>query len=213
MNNYIAALDRKHLENSIFLTSLARSLSRQQTRKGIIVHGDSEYTERLINTGMMREDAEVRAIKDLNRRLIGLFADQGVSAIGLNAYQKELVTFDGSNLQLRKEILHSLPDTPFLLISSLVSGADEQPMNIGVRKMTELFCRELSDHEPVLFSLNDRDEVIRKELEEKKWEETEKDWMEKNIPEEFREMRSKAYLLSPSGFENWPDTGHGTILV
>ena len=48
----------------------------------------SEYTDRLMQTGMMREDARKRAVMDLNRRLITLFADHGVSAIGLNGFQK-----------------------------------------------------------------------------------------------------------------------------
>lgn len=65
--SFIAVLDHEHLENSIFLTSFAKSLAQLGDRKGIVIHGDSPYTDRLIQTGMMREDARLRAIKDLNK--------------------------------------------------------------------------------------------------------------------------------------------------
>ncbi len=73
--DYIAVLDYEHLDNGMFLTAFAKALSQQKSR-GIILHGDSEYTERLIQTGIMREEATIRAMKDLNHRLVALFADE-----------------------------------------------------------------------------------------------------------------------------------------
>ncbi|MDZ7756314.1 hypothetical protein [Rhodohalobacter sp.] len=118
--HFIAVLDHQHLENSVFLTAFAKSLAKLGDRKGIIVHGDSPYTDRLIQTGMMREDARLRAIKDLNKRLIGLFADQGIPTIGVHGFQKEMATIKEGELWFNKEKIEDLHDIPNLLLSNLV---------------------------------------------------------------------------------------------
>lgn len=116
--DFLAVLDYEHLDNGMFLTSFARALSKKKIR-GLIIHGDSEYTERIIQTGVMREDARVRAIKELNHRLIALFADEGVSTIGINGFQKSLATTDGDHIHIDKSKLAHVPVQPMLLLSNL----------------------------------------------------------------------------------------------
>ncbi|MFN1834140.1 hypothetical protein AB2B38_002665 [Balneola sp. MJW-20] len=212
MNNYIAVLDRQHLENTIFLTSFARSLAQQKTRKGIILHGDSEYTDRLIQTGMMREDAEIRAIRDLNRRLIGLFADQGVSAIGLNGYQKGLIRKVENELIFDKKGYRELPETPFLLLSNLIENDQGEPLKIDLPELTRFLVKELKEHDPVIFSMSEKDELMGSGIKDLNISDLSEDQITEMIPPEFRNYPSNFYLLSPSGFGQWPDIRKGSII-
>src|SRR5690554_5498427 len=118
--DYIAVIDYEHLDNGMFLTAFARSLAQQKGSRGLIIHGGSDYAERLLQTGVMREDAVVRATRDLNHRLIALFADHGVAAIGLNAYQKSLIRMTESGPELDIGQFRRLPKQPHLLISNLI---------------------------------------------------------------------------------------------
>ena len=127
---YIAYIDYNSLDNSLFLKSLAGATAKQDSgiKPRIFVHGDSEYTERLIQTGMMREDAQSRAVRELNRRLVALFADYGVSAIGLNGYQRKVATFnpDSDELTIDHNYLLSLPSPTILIISNLIHIVGEK---------------------------------------------------------------------------------------
>ncbi len=210
MSKYIAVLDREHLENKIFLNSFAKSLASHGNRKGIIIHGDSEYTERLIQTGMMRKDARERAVKDLNRRLVGLLADQGVPAIGVNGYQKELVQQSGDDLQLDTEQLHNLPPTPCVLISSLVEH-DGEVRYAHLSEFASLFRSSLEDHQVVLFSKNEKDEIlISNKNKEVSWSELDEDTMENALPQEFKNHNKPVILTSATDFANWPDLKNQT---
>lgn len=213
MNSYIAFLDAEHLENSIFLTSFAKSLAKQGNRKGIIIHGDSEYTERLIQTGMMRDDAKIRAAKDLNRRLVGLFADQGVSAIGLHGFQKGLVKKYENGLVLDKNQLQALHATPCLLFSNLVEE-NGKTISADLPGLARLFSEALDDSEVVLFSKNERDEILispaRTEL---KWKELEPGFIEKTLPAEFEKFDHPAVITTATDFANWPKLEKMTKIV
>ena len=185
---YLAAIDYEHLDNGVFLTSLARSISRQQNVRPIIIHGDSEYTDRIIQTGVMRQEATIRSIKDLNHRLIALLADEGVSTIGLNGYQRELITLENETLSMDTGYLESLPSEAALLLSSLVY--DKQS---GTPKPVELsnFARFLKKNLPVselfIFSASDTDEVFTGEAKPAKmlWQELDESYLSKYIPQEF----------------------------
>lgn len=150
MKPYLAILDKSKLENTLFLTSFAKALASHGTRKGIVLHGDSSYTERLIQTGMMREDAEKRAVRDLNRRLVGLLADEGVSAIGLHGSQKKLIQLTHGQLTLDKSQLYSLPKEPVILLSNLVGNSASSSELIPLHKLSH-FIAEALNYELVIF--------------------------------------------------------------
>lgn len=203
--SYIAVLDHEHLDNSVFLSSFARSLSQHGHRKGIVVHGDSPYTDRLIQTGIMREDARLRAIKDLNRRLIGLFADQGASTIGVHGYQKGLVKKDDSDISLNTNSLEQLHTTPHLLISSLVE-AEKRAAFVSVPEFVKSISQSLEDTEIILFSRKEEDEILVSQSEiTLSWDDLPDGFEEETLPEEFRNFNFPVKITTATAFSNWPN--------
>lgn len=206
MSQYVALLDFEHLDHSVFLKSLAQSLSAHKTRKGILVHGDSEYTNRLIQTGMMRKDARKRSIMDLNHRLVALFADHGVSTIGLHGYQKELISKKDGKLSLNRKVYNELPDSPLLLISSLVNSDDDDEYITPV-ELAEFLTKELENHELVIFSQDHISDIFTttEDNNELKWDELSEEFKEKHLSHEQLKVEGSAILTSGMAFSEWPN--------
>ncbi|HAH51950.1 MAG TPA: hypothetical protein DCL80_12120 [Balneola sp.] len=206
MSSYVALIDFEHLDHPVFLKSLSQSLASHKSRKGILIHGDSEYTNRLMQTGMMREDARKRAVMDLNHRLVALFADHGVSTIGLHGYQKELVQKTESGLKLNKKVFNALPESPTLLISSLI-GYENERMYIPPVELAQFLVNELDDHELVIFSQDHNTDIFTETSfgNEVKWNELEDEFKEKNLSEEQLKITFPAVLTTGISFSGWPN--------
>lgn len=195
--NFIAVLDFEHLDNGIFLTAFARSLARRKKR-GIIIHSDSEYTNRLIQTGMMREDAMRRSIRDLNHRLVALFADQGVPTIALNGYQKAMVTAgNGSALTISRDEIDRLPEQPMLLLSGLAHSADSDlPVPVNLPDFAFSLQRTYSVDAITLFSTSESSSIIKSDLPKRvALGKADSDFLEEHIPESFH-GRDETVILS-----------------
>ena len=211
---YIAALDYKHLDNGVFLTSLAKSLAQQQQNKDvrpILVHTDSEYTERIIQTGVMRDEATVRSVKGLNKRLVALFADQGVSTIGINPYQRNFITLSDGELNIDKEFLDTLPEQSVLLLSTLVQDLDNNELAVmDLPRLATFLSDELLADEFFIFSKSDESEIFTssKGSEELSWQTMDNDFMEQQIPEEFEDFSYPVKLTSARDFNQIPDLSH-----
>ncbi len=201
--DFIAVLDYEHLDNGMFLKSFARALSKKKQR-GIIIHGASEYTERIIQTGVMREEAELRAIKELNHRLIALFADEGVSTIGLNGFQKSLITTDGKEIFVDKTQLHDLPKQPMLLLSNLgLNTSTGNKQTIPLPKLAYTLKNELNIQEIVVFSKNESSDIIDEQLDDLiRANEIETGLKEKHLPESFRNTTFTVRLTTANKFMN-----------
>ena len=215
---YIAALDYNHLDNGVFLTSLARSLSQQQEKENvypIIVHGDSAYTERIIQTGVMREEATIRSIKDLNHRLVALFADQGVSTVGINPYQRNFITIDDDSLQIDHSFLNTLPDRSVLLLSTLVkeTGSD-QPVVLDLPRLATFLAEELGADQFFIFNKSDKSEVFTNEELPKAltWEEMDQSFRNERIPDDFNDLKYPVRLATARDFNQIPDL-ENTLLI
>ena len=208
---YIAALDYDHLDNGIFLTSLARSLSQQQGNsdlRPIIIHSDSEYTERIIQTGVMRNEATVRSIKDLNNRLVALFADEGVSAVGLNPYQRNLITRQNRSLTLDHSFLDTLPSQSVLLLSTLVQNADEDNIEVlSLPHLATFLFKELQADELFLFSKSDESELFTNDFSEHdlSWSTMDAEFREHQIPNEFNNFTHPVRLATARDFNQLPN--------
>ncbi|MDZ7659678.1 hypothetical protein [Fodinibius sp.] len=215
---YIAALDYDHLDNGVFLTSLARSLSQQQGNsdlRPIIIHSDSEYTERIIQTGVMRDEATMRSIKDLNNRLVALFADEGVSAIGLNPYQRNLIIQQNETLTLDHSFLDTLPSQSVLLLSTLVQNADENKIEpLSLPRLATFLYKELKADELFLFSKSDESEIFTNEKSENNliWDVMEPEFRDHQIPDEFNNFNHPVRLATARDFNQLPNLEQTTAI-
>lgn len=213
--DYIAVIDYEHLDNGLFLTELARSLARHKDSRGLIIHGESEYTERLIQTGMMREDAVVRAVKELNHRLIALFADHGVPTIGLNGYQRSMVTQEKTSIEVNRNQFYRLPSEPHILLSNLVNHHTRtKPVSLDLDKFVSALRNALDIEDIFLFYLGDTNEFIQRNWPEKIIKkELENSSLKLQIPGSFRHCRFPFRITSARAFGEYPAIKESTLIV
>ncbi|MGM0547034.1 MAG: hypothetical protein ACQEST_09960 [Bacteroidota bacterium] len=216
---YIAALDYDHLDNGVFLTTLARSLSQQQSSENVrsfFIHTDSEYTERIIQTGVMRREATIRSIKDLNNRLVALFADQGVSTIGINPYQRKLIVRKKGSLKLDHSFLDTLPHQSTLLLSTLVFNADSDEIEvITLPELLTFLQRELNADELFIFSKSEESELFTTSSEQTdlNWETLDEDFRSEQLPDEFAQLNSPVRLTNARDFNQIPNLEHAITIT
>lgn len=159
--DYLIVIDYQHLDEPVFLKSLAQSLSELRQKNGIIVHGDSSYTDRIIQTGVLSDEARKRSIKDLNNRLVALFADNGISAVGLNGYQREIIRKSENGWQINHGYLSSFPDGVQVVLSTLVSGTSEnQPEPAPLHEMVDELATQINFEQIIVFSKQDAAELF-----------------------------------------------------
>ncbi|MEX2601487.1 MAG: hypothetical protein WD355_07560 [Balneolaceae bacterium] len=214
MTDYIAVLDHNHLDNGLFLTAFAKSAAAQKGQRGIVIHGESDYTERLIQTGIMREEARIRAIKDLNHRLIALFADEGVATVGVHGFQRGLITESNGDLDVDVSQLRSMPDVPLLLLSNLIqSSGDKPPSPLSLPAYAFLLRDKLDIDEVLIFSMDDSDEILdRGSHDELRFSELDTEYKERVIPPEFRDAGQPFRITTARAFSSWPGL-QGTTLI
>lgn len=210
---YIAILDYEHLDNGLFLTSFAKAISSHSDR-GLILHSDSTYTDRIIQTGVMREEARRRSIKDLNHRLIALLADQGVSAVGINGYQKELLSTGAHGVEVDIDTFNTIPDQPFLVVSSLIHSKHEShPVAAPLPSIASALAKALNIDETFLFTRSDDSEILKKDLPANLSDISDTEsFVQDNVPTEFHSAYLGYKLTTPSDFGNYPDIKNVTKL-
>jgi len=213
--DYIAVIDYHHLDNGLFLKELARSLARHKSSRGLIIHGESEYTERLIQTGMIREDAAVRAIKELNHRLIALFADYGVPAIGINGYQRSMVTLGKTSVEIDRNQFYRLPSEPHLLLSNLVEHhTRKKPLPLELDKFAFALSNAFDIQDIILFSLDDSNDFIKKERAENlSRKELNSSPLKLQVPGIFRECTFPVRLTTARAFGEYPVLNESILIV
>lgn len=208
---YIAALDYEHLDNGVFLTTLARSLSQQQSSKdvrSIFVHSDSEYTERIIQTGVMRDEATIRSVKDLNNRLVALLADQGVSTIGINPFQRNFITLKNGELHFDHDFFHTLPHQSVLMFSTLIQDLDQNKKAVlDLPKMTRFLYDELDADHLFIFSKSDESEIFTKSERDLNlnWDHLDPDFRKEQIPDDFSGFTYPVQLTTARDFNQIPE--------
>lgn len=212
--DYIAVLDYDHMDNGMFLTTFARSLAKQKKR-GIIVHGESEYTERIIQTGIMREEATIRAMKDLNHRLVALFADQGISTIGLNGYQKSLITDISGGLDIDTDQLKKLPEHPTLLISSLALNREYgKPKPVPISLVVQQLQQSLDIDDVIIFSAKKDGEIIRQDLPDTlSMKSSDRNIIEELVPADLIESDFTMKLTTAQKFSSYPNSDSYSLVT
>lgn len=201
MIDFIAVLNYEHLDNGFFLTTLAKSLKKREKR-GLILHEDSEYTERIIQTGVIRDEATIRCYKDLNHRLVALLADEGISTIGLNGFQKNLVQMKNGSLAIDYQSLKKLPKEPMILLSSIgLNENGDKPIPISISDLALSLSDELNVEIIDLFSIKENSEIIVDDLPKTVIPENSDEIFRNNhIPKSFKDFGIEVRIQSPNSF-------------
>lgn len=210
--DYLALLDYEHLDQHFFMKTLAKELAKEPKKRGILLHADSPHTERIMQEGVMREDAQIRASKDLNHRLVGLLADEGIPALGLHAYQKGLIT---PEMNVSKAAWDTLPSIPVIVLSTLVGQHERAQEMRPLQQMQSVLTSQLSIQETIGFSLLDSLQWSVQSapslLFEKGLLEKESAFVQEHLPHELREM--SGYRLSVPGSTGKASLWGGSLIV
>ncbi len=204
---YIAILDYDHLDHTFFMKSFSEAMGQQRGCTGIIIHADSNYTERLIQTGMMRVDAVMRSTRDLNHRIVALLADSGVSGVGVNGFQKRLIQISGKEVTVDHEWIEARPAGTHLILSNLVwDTLHRKIVPLPLRTLAEALGEQLKIETVIAFPANDvKDPAVtgnRKAKEVKKQKK-----LIELLPRELIPPPKNTYLGNADAFGKLPDKG------
>ncbi len=200
---YIAILDHQHLDHSFFMKAFAESMALQKDCKSIILHGDSPYTDRLIQMGMMRDDAVLRSTRDLNHRIIALLADNGISAIGINGYQKGIIERDDQQLAIETGWIDNRPAATHLVISNLVRDKKTRRIiPVPLSHLADKLRKQLHWETLIIFPDDDAELVPdqNREPNDNKSRITDK------VPSDLKPLPDNCFLCATSDFGKLPDT-------
>jgi hypothetical protein len=149
----IALLDREHLDNGPFLRSLSAALSQLGDVRVLFIHADSEYTDRVMQLGVMREEALVRSTQELNRRLSALFSDEGSACVGLNGYQRDSLMLRDGALIVNSDYLREILAHSHIILSNMVADRDHgSTAYIATARLAATLTNALNPDELIVFS-------------------------------------------------------------
>ncbi|MCH8556427.1 MAG: hypothetical protein LAT84_01335 [Balneolia bacterium] len=159
---YLFILDYKNLDNGGFLKLFAKRLSELRLDSFMVLHADSEYTDRIMQTGVMREDAKIRSIKELNLRLTALFADEGIPMIAINGYQRDtVVQKDDESIEINSYYLKKLGTQTNVLLSALVKDTTKNATPKPLADLAEALHSAMEFHHIIAFDTENKlDEIF-----------------------------------------------------
>lgn len=135
---YLFIIDYEHLDNGGFLKLLSKKLAGLRLDNFMLLHGESGYTDRIVQTGVMRDQARIRAIKELNHRLTALFADEGIPLIAMNGFQRNTIELSENAMHIDAAYLSKLGSQTHVLLSSLVAeSGNPTPRPVALDKLAE----------------------------------------------------------------------------
>lgn len=199
---YIAVLDFKNLDNPLFLKSFAEALSKIEKSNAIILHGDSLYTDRLMQTGLMREQAIIRSMQDLNHRIVTFLADYGIACIGVNGFQKNILSAEGDKITTNINFFKSIPAKTIVVLSGLAIDPDKNEKRpLPLPRITNALARQLNQTDVYVFSTSGNSQFFTDTSSDEPKKVFFSEIVEKNpfpdIPEEFRTYPTSFYLCKP----------------
>jgi hypothetical protein len=159
---FVAVLDFKNLDNPLFLKSFAESLTKFPKSNSIILHGDSEYTNRIIQTGVMRNEAIVRSTKDINHRIVTFLADFGIACIGINGFQRDMILLKDNEIQINQSLLDKIPPNTIVVLSNLIKEKSGQLRACSLSELSKKIARDRKINDIFVFSTSDSDPIFTK---------------------------------------------------
>jgi hypothetical protein len=130
----ITTLEPAHLDHPMFMKQFATEMRTGLHGKRLLVlHGDSSFTEETIQQGIPREEAANQTARQLNRRLVTLLADEGVSALGITLAQRGFTTYDETidpPFRVNASAWRRLPAIPVICCATLVAKPAQDGTNV-----------------------------------------------------------------------------------
>lgn len=190
---HLFILDYEHLDDGGFLKEFAKKLGSLQPAPCIFIHADSAYTERIIQSGVLSNEARIRAIKELNHRLTALFADEGIAVSAFNGYQRGIVKSENNSNELIIDTgyLKKLGGRTHLLISNLIENSDGGVSVTPLHRLAAAIKNQLKLDKIYAFSKTLNSSIIKSEQPD-----------EKIIPGELEPISDIVVILDESGFRS-----------
>jgi len=192
----IILLDSEHLDQSLFMKSFAQKLVAFKKRRLILVHGDNSFSKQLIKNGMNENDAIERSIKEINLKLISLFADSVLPAIGIHGYQRNVVKLENESIQIDGTYLNSLPEQAMLILTNLVGNSQtEMHKTISTAQLAFELSSRFANSTCLCFAVSDIANLSFKEIKPSEIE------LLNLVPEEVLRAGKSFYLTTLSDFQ------------
>ncbi len=149
----LLVLDAAHAASPLFMKAFGQALQGLKTYQVAIVHTGGAYTEQLIQTGLMRREAEVRAQRETNRKLITWLADYGLACSGLHGDQRGLVRRTPTGIQVNALALGPAHAGVVRICSTLIVGADGGSEPLPLAEAVRLWETHLPADQVVVYRL------------------------------------------------------------
>jgi isopentenyl phosphate kinase len=166
---YLLYIDRYHLGDVFFLRALGVSLARlaRERRPAVVLHGPGEFTARALEAeGIFLDNRDVRAlneegsreaalraIRELNQRLVNIFTEALAPAISIDPASQRLFVETGGRLVKRRSAwLAELTTMPAIPVLSSTVSSDLGPMVASDREVLAAALADEAEITPVIFT-------------------------------------------------------------
>ena len=131
----ITTLEPEHLDHPMFMKQFATEMrTGLRGQRLLVLHGDSSFTEETIQQGVPRQEAAVQTARQLNRRLVALLADEGVSALGITLMQRNFTSFDATinpPFRVNDSAWQRLPAIPVICCATIVDSQESADSDLS----------------------------------------------------------------------------------
>lgn len=140
----LIVLDDAHMGNRLYMNAFGSAVKALMTDPVVLLHDCAEHTEALIQTGMMRRDASVRAARETNRKLTTWLADFGIAATGVQGDRRGLIRIADGRPTFRMDLFNTFPSNTLRVVCTLVEDADGAPATRPITELSSLLQTELA---------------------------------------------------------------------
>jgi hypothetical protein len=140
----LIVLDDSHMTNRLYMKAFGPAVRALLPDSVIIVHDCADHAEALIQTGLMRHDASVRAARETNLKLVGWLADFGIAATSVQGDRRGLVRRSLGHLALQPDLFATYPANTVRVVATLAEDADGRPICVSTHEMAGLIQSALT---------------------------------------------------------------------
>lgn len=166
---YVVYIDKYHLGDVLFLRALGVTLAgmAKERRPVVVLHGPGEFTERALEAegvfldggdvaalnDAQHRDSALRAIRELNQRLVNIFTEALAPAISIDPSTQRLLVEAGGRVERRRHgWLEGLTSMPSIPVMSSTASSDSGPSIAEDGQVIGSFLTDEPVVTPILFT-------------------------------------------------------------